>query len=57
MNLQSDLQEFEAQYQMTTEAFYQQFSQGFLDDREDFIIWSGIYELLLENKNQSQSLI
>lgn len=54
-NLQLDLQEFEARYQMSSETFYEQFGQGILDDREDFIIWSGLYELLLGNKNQSQS--
>jgi hypothetical protein len=55
-DLEIDLQEFEARYQMTSETFYQQFAQGILDDREDFILWSGLYELLLGNKNQSQSV-
>ena len=55
-DMQSEIQKFEARYQMTSETFYQQFIQGILDDREDFIIWSGLYELLLDNKNQPQSL-
>ncbi len=41
---------------MTSETFSQQFLQGILDDREDFIIWSGLYELWLSNKKQSPSL-
>jgi hypothetical protein len=33
---------------MSSEEFYQQFSQGIPGDNEDFIIWSGIYEMFPE---------
>ncbi len=48
--LQLDLQEYESQHQMSSATFYEQFSQGQLDDREAFVIWAGLYEMLLENK-------
>ncbi len=56
LNLQLDLQQFETQYQTPSEDFFQKFSQGELDDSEDFIVWSGLYELLLENEAQLQEL-
>ncbi len=56
LNLQLDLQEYESQYQMTSAAFYQQFSQGDLDDREAFLTWAGLYEMLRENEARLQEL-
>lgn len=56
LNLQLDLREYEAQYQMSSADFYQQFTQGLLDDREAFIIWSGLYEMLQENESRLQEL-
>ena len=50
LNLKLELADLEKQYQMTSEEFYQKFSQGILGDAEDFIIWSGLYEMLLQNK-------
>ena len=57
LNLQIDLQEYENAYQMTTEAFYDQFTHGDLDDREAFILWSGLYEMLLDNEAKLQELV
>jgi spore coat polysaccharide biosynthesis protein SpsF (cytidylyltransferase family) len=54
-NIQLDLQQFEQKYQQSTESFYQQFMDGKLDDTEDFIVWAGIYEMLLDNKRQLKS--
>lgn len=56
LNLQLDLREYETQYQMSSADFYQQFSQGALDDSEAFIIWAGLYEMLLENETRLQEL-
>ena len=50
LNLKLELADLEKQYQMTSEEFYQKFSQGILGDAEDFMIWSGLYEMLLQNK-------
>jgi hypothetical protein len=57
LNLRLDLQEYEDAYQMTTEAFYERFTQGDLDDREVFILWSGLYEMLLDNEAKLQELV
>ncbi|MEB3190679.1 MAG: hypothetical protein VKL42_10095 [Snowella sp.] len=57
LNLRLDLKVFEQKYQTTSEQFYQEFSQGIVADEEDFIIWSGLYEMLCQNKIQLQKLI
>jgi hypothetical protein len=56
LNLRLDLMIFEQKYQLTSEKFYQEFSQGVLADGEDFIIWSGLYEMLCQNEAQLQKL-
>jgi len=53
LNLRLDLKIFEQKYQIKSE----QFSQGILADEEDFIIWSGLYEMLSQNEIQLQKLI
>jgi hypothetical protein len=55
-NLRIDLKEFEKNYKMSTEEFYQKFEQGISGDSEDFIIWSGIYEMLQENEIKLKEL-
>jgi hypothetical protein len=57
LNLRLDLKVFEQKYEITSEQFYQEFSQGILSDEEDFMIWSGLYEMLQKNKIQLQQLI
>jgi hypothetical protein len=52
LNSQLDLQSYEKNYQMPSDSFYEKFLQGELNDDEDFMIWSGLYELLIENKNK-----
>jgi hypothetical protein len=52
LNIQLDLQSYEKNYQMSSDSFYEKFLQGDLNDDEDFMIWSGLYELLIENKNK-----
>lgn len=55
-NIEIDLKEFEKKYQRSTEDFYRQFKNGELDDRDDFIVWSGIYEMQSENKRKLAEL-
>ena len=52
LNLRLDLKEFEGKYQRPTEDFYEQFSQGATDDREEYMLWAGLYEMLNENERQ-----
>jgi hypothetical protein len=42
---------------MTSLDFYEQFTEGILDDREDFIIWAGLYEMLRKNERQQQAAV
>lgn len=47
-NLKIDMSYFESKYEMTSEEFYQDFVQGkFADENNDFMQWSGEYEILL----------
>ena len=41
---------------MTSENFQERFSQGHLDDEADFMIWSGLYEMLCQNQIQLNEL-
>ncbi len=56
LNLKLDLADLEKQYKMTSQEFYQQFSRGILGDESDFIVWSGLYEMLLQNEANLQEL-
>jgi len=56
LNLRLDMKQFEEKYRITTEEFYQQFEQGISGDNEDFIVWSGIYEIFRENEQRLQEL-
>jgi hypothetical protein len=43
--LQTKLQAYEHQYQISSEIFYQQFSNGSLGDAIDYFEWSVLYDL------------
>jgi hypothetical protein len=51
-NIEIDLRDFEEKYKLSTEEFYRNFTKGAMDDSEDFILWSGIYEMQLDNKKK-----
>ncbi|MBD2233601.1 hypothetical protein [Phormidium tenue] len=44
-DIQAKLQVYETQYQMPSDAFYQQFNAGELGDSIDFFEWSAFYEM------------
>ena len=56
LNLRLDLKGFEEKYQLSTEDFYRQFSEGATDDREDYVVWAGLYEMLHRNEERLQGL-
>jgi hypothetical protein len=56
LNLSVDLQAFEKKYQMASEVFYENFLQGSLEDSEDFMVWSGLYEMRCENQAKLSEL-
>lgn len=51
-NIEKDIVDFEEKYQMSTKAFYYRFKEGEAGDSEDFMIWAGLYEMLLENQKR-----
>ncbi len=56
LNMRLDLQQFEQKHQLSTEAFYQRFETGALEDTDDFMVWAGIYEMLCENTRKLEEL-
>ncbi len=57
LNIRLDLKQFEDTYQTSTEHFYHQFEEGtLLDDREEYMAWAGLYEMLCENEHRLQEL-
>jgi predicted mannosyl-3-phosphoglycerate phosphatase (HAD superfamily) len=56
LNLRLDLDELEQKYQMTSQEFQEKFSQGILEDDADFMVWSGLYEMLCQNQLQLHEL-
>ena len=51
-NIEIDLREFERRYRLSSDDFYRQFKNGEMEDSEDFLLWSGIFEMQLENKKK-----
>jgi hypothetical protein len=43
--LETDLQQYETQYQMSSADFYQRFRAGELGDDIDFVEWSYFYQM------------
>ncbi len=56
VNLRLELRQFENCYQLSTQDFYQQFQQGILEDDEDFMVWAGLYEMLVKNEKYLREL-
>jgi len=55
--MQYAIQKYEIKYNMTSENFYNKLEKGELGDDKDFVMWSGIYELMLDSKKQLSQLI
>lgn len=47
-----DLSDFEKKYKISTEDFYKKYDEGKVEDKEDFMIWAGLFEMLTENKKK-----
>ncbi len=56
INIELDLKYFEKRYNFSSETLYRKSKSGELDDREDFMLWLGIYEMLIDNKNKLKIL-
>jgi len=47
-DLERDLADFEQQYHMTSEAFFQRWQAGELEDTADFMDWDALYQMACE---------
>lgn len=56
LNLRVDLKNFEEKYRLTSADFYKKFEKGKLDDREDYMLWAGLQEMLEKNEKKLQEL-
>ena len=54
--LQTDLQQFETQYEMSSAEFYQKFRAGELGDNIDFVEWSSFYQMSCSVRERLQIL-
>lgn len=54
--MEIDLKQFEGKYQMNSDDFYKKFEDGNLGDDHDYIIWSGIFEMLSNAKEKLRKL-
>ena len=53
---QHELSRFEEHYKLSSAKFYRNYQSGKLDDRDDFIDWSGEYQIYILIKEQIASL-
>ena len=44
--IKQDIKTYEDKYQMSSNQFYELFCDSKLDDREDFMAWAGLWEML-----------
>ena len=57
VELETDLQKFETQYQMPSLEFYPKFRAGELGDDIDFFEWSSFYQMLCSVRERLQILL
>jgi predicted mannosyl-3-phosphoglycerate phosphatase (HAD superfamily) len=55
-NIEIDLKELEQKHCLSSEEFYRKFTNGDLGDEEEYILWSGIYEMQSANKKKLTEL-
>ena len=56
LDLQRELKAYEQAYQQSSADFYAEFSQGHVDDREAYVLWAGLYEMLKKNQRRLEDL-
>ncbi len=55
-NIEKDLRKYERKYKLSSQVFIKQFEAGKFGDEDDYMIWSGIYEMLQENKTELKKI-
>ena len=56
VNIKKDLKQFEEKHKTDSKLFYDKFEKGKLGDEDDYIIWAGIYEMFLRDKQKLAKL-
>jgi len=51
-NIEKDVRIYERKYNLSSKDFYTKFETGELGDEDDYMIWSGLVELLRKNKSE-----
>ena len=57
LDIRLDLKQFEDTYHVSSQEFYRQFQAGKRDDREDYMMWAGLYEMYCDNEHRLQELV
>jgi len=56
IQFQSEMTDFEKKYDISTSDFYQKYKKGEMGDSKDTLLWAGVYEMYLENRNKLSEL-
>ena len=56
LNIGEDLKNFENKHKINSKLFYENFEKGKIGDEDDYIIWAGIYEMFLRDKQKLEKL-
>ncbi|MBU1488061.1 hypothetical protein KKH56_08470 [bacterium] len=54
--IQTELKKYEKEFNLNSETFYKQYQKGKMGDSSEIIDWAGKFELLLDIKEEYQSL-
>ncbi|RLD65839.1 MAG: hypothetical protein DRI95_07875 [Bacteroidetes bacterium] len=56
LNIEKDLKQFEKKHEIGSKLFYERFENGKIGDEDDYIVWAGIYEMFLRDKQKLEKL-
>jgi hypothetical protein len=56
MGIKADMVQLERKHGMDSSSFYSKFSSGELGDDQDFMLWSGLVELLRDSEEKLRSI-
>lgn len=55
-HIKLDMKAYEEKYKMSSAGFYKRFKNGKTDDREDYLAWAGLYEMMKKNMERLEGL-
>ncbi len=54
--MEKDLHKYERKYKISSSDFYKKYESGEFEDKNNYMIWAGIYEMIQENKDELKKL-